>query len=256
MKQMSCILTIDVGNTDTSWVIFKDDAVADNGRQPTASWKSSRVKKIPEIWKSVDGPAIVASVLRGVPVGLKSVLRKHFPKRWAEYPKTVPAGLSIDIDAPEQVGPDRLATALGAWLRAGREHGAVIIDAGTAITVDGVTPKGAYAGGAIAAGIRLSFAALHEHTARLPLIEPSGDVTIPGRDTIQAMRAGVMMGAACLIEGLATRIAKKLRITGPWFVTGGQGGLLEKMIEHPVEVVPFLAHEGLKAAWEAANLHN
>ena len=115
------------------------------------------------------------------------------------------------------------------------------------MTVDALSPSGAYSGGTIAAGIRLSLRALNAHTARLPLIEINDDIRLPGRDTESAMRAGVIIGAAGAADLIGERIAETIRITGPWFITGGYSALIAKWMRHETSIVPHLTLEGLAA---------
>lgn len=101
---------------------------------------------------------------------------------------------AIDYATPRTLGPDRLAGAVAAWT-AYPHNGALIIDAGTAITYDFITPDAHFRGGAISPGISMRFRALHAFTAKLPLCNASdwtGDVV--GRDTREAIASGVMNG--------------------------------------------------------------
>src|SRR5688572_10819428 len=119
---------------------------------------------------------------------------------------TVP--LAIRVDRPGEVGADRLVNALAA----GRLYGtpAVVVDFGTATTLDCVAADGAYVGGAIAPGLELGLEALAARTAKLPRI----DLRVPdraiGRDTVSAMQSGAVLGYQALTTGLLTRIRREL----------------------------------------------
>jgi type III pantothenate kinase len=119
---------------------------------------------------------------------------------------TVP--LAIRVDRPDEVGADRLVNALAA----ARLHGtpAVVVDFGTATTLDCVAPDGAYVGGAIAPGLELGLEALALRTAKLPRIELRAPDRAIGRDTVSAMQSGTVFGYQALAAGLLDRVRREL----------------------------------------------
>jgi type III pantothenate kinase len=139
---------------------------------------------------------------------------------------------------PETVGPDRLAQASAAWSRT--EKACVVVSMGTAITVDVVNGKGEFVGGLIAPGLRLMARSLHEHTARLPEIEPVRKRTTLGRHTREAIECGISAAA----EGLVRRALAEHR--GRVFGTGGDAPLFRDLFD---ELVPDLALEGTAFSW-------
>jgi type III pantothenate kinase len=178
-------------------------------------------------------------------------------------------GLVLDVLEAETVGRDRLYAARGA-LELGAAD-AVVLDAGTALTVDAVRAgrggsPGTFLGGAIAPGPGLLARALAEHTARLPLVDPAPGAAALGRDTASAVRAGVVVGFRGAARELASRVASEAGLRAPLVVvTGGAAGLL---LEPPlfgedappgaaprlggVLHDPELVHRGLLAALRAA----
>jgi type III pantothenate kinase len=139
--------------------------------------------------------------------------------------------LRVQVEAPERVGIDRLFDAVAANSRRRTDTPAVVIDAGSAVTVDWVTGEGAFAGGAIYPGLRLMAQALHDHTALLPLIEVvQASPPCPGESTPAAMEAGIFWavvgGASALVDELC-RHAGDTRAPIPAFLTGGDAPLLE-----------------------------
>jgi type III pantothenate kinase len=116
--------------------------------------------------------------------------------------------LPIRVDRPDEVGADRLVNALAA----SRLHGApaVVVDFGTATTLDCVAPDGAYVGGAIAPGLELGLEALAARTAKLPRIELRAPDRAIGRDTVSAMQAGTVFGYQALAAGLLERVRREL----------------------------------------------
>lgn len=113
-------------------------------------------------------------------------------------------GFEIRVDAPHEVGADRLLNALAAHHR--YRGPLVVIDFGTATTFDVVAKDGAYLGGVIAPGITLSIEALHRAAARLPRIGIGRPQSVVGRNTVAAMQSGIYWGYIGLIEGIVARI--------------------------------------------------
>lgn len=135
---------------------------------------------------------------------------------------------------PAKVGADRLAQASAAWRRAG--GACAVVSMGTAITIDVVDARGSFVGGLIAPGLQLMARALHEHTALLPEVAPVRRRSPLGRDTREALQAGISFAASGLIRE-ACRGVK-----GPLFGTGGDAPLFRDLFD---VVVPGLALEGV-----------
>jgi type III pantothenate kinase len=159
-------------------------------------------------------------------------------------------GIRIDVEAPQRVGWDRLLNAIAAQQIRDPRQAAVIVDSGTAVTVDFLDPSGAFRGGAILPGIGMSARALNQYTALLPLI-PAPDVTatIPapiGRNTIPAMRSGLYWGHVGAVRELVTRMVAEAP-GAMVIVTGGAG---DAVIPHlnSVRVEPHLPLQGLVLA--------
>lgn len=160
--------------------------------------------------------------------------------------------LEVRVEHPERVGIDRLLNAVAA--NALREPGraAVIIDAGTAVTVDAVNADGAFRGGFILPGLWLMAQALHYYTALLPLVNDFRSVTpIPPVTTEDAIRAGVRESLAGGILHLIGLLAKQVGNDQPTdnFLTGGDAAtLLPSLGERPPMHVPSLTLEGIRLA--------
>ena len=129
---------------------------------------------------------------------------------------------------------------------------AVIVDVGTAITVDLVDREGRFAGGAIGPGLGLAARALHEGTACLPLVTPELPKRVAGLDTVEAIRSGVYR---CCRGGVHSLVELLSREEGtaevPVVVTGGDAELLLPLrVDAPVRHVPDLIFTGMTAALE------
>lgn len=133
-------------------------------------------------------------------------------------------GFDIRVDAPHEVGADRLLNALAAHHR--YKGPLIVIDFGTATTFDVVAKDGAYLGGVIAPGINLSIEALHRAAARLPRIGIGRPQAVVGRNTVAAMQSGIYWGYVGLIEGIVARIrAEQEEETGAALKVIATGGL-------------------------------
>lgn len=159
--------------------------------------------------------------------------------------------LRVEVARPDMVGIDRLAAAVAA--REARLHGgpAVVIDVGTAITVDYLDARGAFRGGAILPGLGMSARALHQFTDLLPLIEMS-ELSLPppaiGTSTTAAMQAGLFWGAVGGIKELAARQATGETTQPEVFLTGGAAANVAALVAPHAHFVPHLTLAGIALA--------
>ena len=129
------------------------------------------------------------------------------------------------IEKPSEAGADRLVNAIGGFMSYGGPL--IIIDSGTATTFDVVGADGAFEGGVIAPGVNLSMQALHTAAAKLPRVAIQRPDRIIGKDTVEAMQAGVFWGYIGLIEGLISRIKQDYGHPMKVIATGGIVSLFE-----------------------------
>jgi type III pantothenate kinase len=159
-------------------------------------------------------------------------------------------GLSIACREPATIGRDRLFAARAALELAGGS--AIVVDAGTALTVDAVRADKTFLGGAIAPGPDLLSLALAEGTARLPRVEPRPRANALGRDTREALLAGVAVGFRGAARELAERVAEEAGLRGaPIVLTGGaRAFLLDPPVFTGAQTIEEcdLVHLGLLAA--------
>lgn len=166
-------------------------------------------------------------------------------------------GVDLDIrmnhglDDDSTVGQDRLLNALGAFARA--EQACIVIDAGTAVTVDFVDGVGAFQGGVIAPGLAMMLKSLHEHTSALPLVEvakPDPARGVFGKDTRHAMVLGAIGSAQGLVRLMIERYAEAYGAYPQIVATGGDAALLfenDELVEH---VIPDLQLMGIREAFK------
>jgi type III pantothenate kinase len=155
--------------------------------------------------------------------------------------------IRVDVDAPEKVGIDRLLDAVAVVPHIPPGRRAVVIDAGTAVTVDLVEREGVFRGGAIFPGLWLMARALRDHTAQLPLVEGTAadELQLPGRDTSAAIRTGVYLA---VFGGIDRMVAEYERTFGSIYVVcaGGDAERLRLFHHQPDLVNPWLTLEGLR----------
>lgn len=236
-----CVITVDCGNTMVK-------AVAWRGAEPVARLAASSL--------GVDGlrslaggaaPYGVAVCSVAAPSGeVLSALRCLSPHRMLEISHLTPFPLRIDYATPHSLGLDRIAAACACAARFPGKA-LLVVDAGTAVTLDIVTADGAFAGGDIAPGLALRFSSLHEHTSRLPLVKAGGPLPPFGRDTDSAIRCGVVGGLIAQIER-SFRLARDGYGVSDIVISGGDAPFLHPLLVGaglPASVFPDMVSAGI-----------
>ena len=156
-------------------------------------------------------------------------------------------GLNIQIENPGQTGADLVVGSVAAL----REHKAplIVVDMGTATTMTVLDKNGALVGGSISPGVKVSMDALTERTALLPGLQLDQPRKAIGRNTIDCMRSGIMMGAACMIDGLIERMEEELGYPTTVVATGGIAKFVTPMCRRPIIYDKDLLVKGLAALY-------
>jgi len=159
-----------------------------------------------------------------------------------------PIPIRTDVDAPERVGTDRLLAALAAYRRA--RSACLIVDCGTAITVNAVRADGVFVGGAIFPGLAMMARALARGTALLPETAMPERVPGIGKNTEQAIAAGILHGAAGAVANLIIVASEVVGSEAAVFLTGGDAARLAEFLPPDCrDVTPDLVLEGLAFAY-------
>ena len=190
------------------------------------------------------GRAVIGTVVPAALYHLRRLCRDWFSAEPLVARSSLDWGFRIDVEAPAEVGADRLLNALAAYHI--YHQPLVVIDFGTATTFDVVAADGAYQGGVIAPGINLSIEALHQAAARLPRIGIGRPQAVIGRDTVSAMQSGIFWGYVGLIEGLVARIAREFDQTLRVIATGGLAPLFSEGTTIFDRIEPDLTLDGLR----------
>ena len=174
--------------------------------------------------------AVVAST-RGEAPAIVAAVRRH-TDYLLEFTPATPVPIGNAYLTPATLGRDRLAAAVGAaTLYPGRN--ALIVDFGTAVTLDFVSADGVFRGGCISPGMAMRFRALHEYTAALPLCDATDSAELLGRTTDEAVRLGVMNSLAFEIEGYIARMQGEIEDLCVIF-TGGDTNFFAKRIKNTI----------------------
>jgi type III pantothenate kinase len=156
-------------------------------------------------------------------------------------------GLRMRYRTPETLGADRLCAATAAFARYGGP--VIVVDMGTATTVDCVTRTGEYLGGAISPGIETSARALHARAAQLPMIDLVLPEQIVGRDTRSSLQTGVILGAIAAMEGLVEKFRHSAGRGATVVATGGFAPLVATQSRVLDIINPHLVLEGAALIW-------
>ncbi|MBI2386867.1 MAG: type III pantothenate kinase [Elusimicrobia bacterium] len=247
------LLAVDVGNTNLTVGVFAGDRLVRQWRLETdprrsVSWYA-RALKCP--FRKVDGlPAMaaVASVVPQLDDVLSEAIRESFGFRPSFITPSSPLGLKLKVKVPSQVGADRILNALA--LRELFKGPSIAIDFGTATTFDCVDGRGAYIGGAILLGPNSAARALHEFTAKLPLIKVRKPATVIGKDTEHCLEAGLYFGYLGMIREVLARTKAEMGGRAKVAATGGLAPLFLKDLPG-VRHAPDLTLNGLRIAHSA-----
>lgn len=245
------LMAVDVGNTTIHFGRFRVSAEsADALPEPTARFRlPTDACALDELaaWLPA-GPLAwcVASVHRAAAERLRDWVQNERgePLRQLGY-RDVP--IEIDVDRPDRVGMDRLVAAVGANAVRRQGRPAVVIDLGTAVTVDVVDDRGRFAGGAILPGLRLAASALADRTDALP--EVLVDLDLPpepiGKSTEHAIQSGLYWGTVGAVRELIGRVADTYPGRPHVLLTGGDTRRLGPLLDDRTRWIPHLVLAGI-----------
>ena len=230
-------LIADIGNNSAKFFLFNGEQMLLHTRRSDASYG------VISEWNEQFG---IDRIIVSTVIDLTEEQKNEFqsvgcPVLW--FNSTISTPLKVEYATPHTLGSDRIAAAVGAWNERPCNN-ILVIDAGSAITIDFVTRQGIYKGGNIAPGIKMRLKALHEYTGRLPLIEKEGDTPAFGYDTETAIRSGVISGICHEIDGYINEIKEKYGDVLV-FLTGGDEKTLKNRIKNRIFADKYLVAKGL-----------
>ncbi len=250
------LLAIDTGNTQTVIGLFDGAVITDHWRIATDAARTADELALMiqqflgfhgySFEGQIDGVAIASGVPR-VTTELRTMCERYFGYTAFVLEPGVRTGMPILIDNPKEAGADRLANAVAAYELYGGPS--IVVDFGTANTVDAVSEKGEYLGGAIFPGIEISMDALFGRAAALRRVELVAPKHVIGRSTVEAIQSGAVYGFAGQVDALVDRFQAEL---GECSVVA-TGGLAEPIIQYSQRVQhyePWLTLQGLRIVFE------
>jgi type III pantothenate kinase len=218
MRPSSNVLAIDIGNTRAKFGVFQvsqNKTVEARGIVARVLEDTSYLaNELSTWWQSQDLASPLQTVIAGSDPETRDQLIADWPFK-SNKPLVVSGyqqiPISVDVDIPSKVGIDRLLNVFAAERLVSENRSVIVVDSGTATTVDLMTSDNTFRGGSILPGLRLSAHAMHDYTARLPMInvdsEPAELPEVPGRNTEDAMRAGLFVGQLGAVRELIQRIS-------------------------------------------------
>ena len=230
-------LVIDRGNTRTKWAIFDTGVISSSGSFLNDEGVPARFEQLDEAV-----PTIICSV-SDIRSSLSRWLDARDNVRYFDRDSIMP--ITSLYETPETLGLDRMANVVAASnLFPGKN--ALVIDAGTCITLDLIDANGVYQGGVISPGLGMRAKALNNYTEALPLVELSEPKHLVGRNTEQSMMSGIMNGTVAEVAGLVHRFEQEflgLKI----IVTGGDMKWFEHVLKSETFADAFFTLKGLHA---------
>jgi type III pantothenate kinase len=233
-------LVLDIGNTALKAACFQGKTLL---RSVRAAWNDpNEVEEALLRLMALNPTKVLISSVSGPKKEVEKFLKRaNLPVVYFTPEMDTP--LVNRYETPETLGRDRLANAVAAFtMFPGKPI--VVIDVGTCIKFDFITAKGEYFGGSISPGIEMRFRALHEFTARLPLLERTDTVYLIGKNTRESIHSGVINGALAEVKGILEQYQmthKDLQV----IITGGDYTLLQRTIKTSVTPEPWLTLKGL-----------
>ena len=250
------LFVIDLGNTNLALGLYKERKLIHHWRLSTDHTKMPDEYGI-QILSLLEHSHIAVDSIQGI--CLSSVvppLTERLIETCQTYLKLTPLlvtsdlqfNISIKYEDPKAVGADRIADAVEVQ----RSYGgpACIIDFGTATTFNALTSAGEYLGGSILPGVQVAADALVQRTSKLPSVSLETPPSVIGRNTVDAIRAGLVFGYVSLVEGMIERYRKELGDPLKVIATGGFVNVISQHTSSITVVEPWLTLNGLQYIWE------
>lgn len=242
-------LAIDIGNTNIHIGIFEEDVLhsvytVKSEYPPLADF--AKILTPATLYKAQ--AVVLASVNPKAETFIIEYVQKHILVKPQFIGRDIPIPIPILTESPEKVGADRLVNAVAAFERT--KNWTIVVDAGTAITIDGINDKGAFLGGIIAPGLDISSKALHHYTALLPQISIRKPKNVLGKNTEEAIHSGIYWGTIGMVSQLIKMIRDELGCQPAVIATGGNANMLMQEISLITVVLPHLTLEGIKIAYK------
>lgn len=251
------LIAVDIGNTNAALALYIDDkehTVESVNLKDQAGiekllsnlWSNVPVSRISKENKK-DGIIVVSSVNPPATETIRKIVKEKLDEKILLIPEDIPYPIELSIEEPDQIGSDRILAAVAAY--SVTEHAVAVADIGTAVTIDLVDDKGVFAGGVILPGFELCAKALNEHTALLPKIDIEKPKLPFGKNTTEAINAGLYYSVLGALEEIIRRYAE---VIGTWpqtIITGSAAELIKDDCGFIDSYVPNLVVKGIALAY-------
>jgi len=244
------LIAVNVGNTRTQVGRFLDGDLAETRRFANDE-RTEIVQLVMSWWGAMtsqpQASVVLASVNDAMAEALTAAIEDQLSIEVYRVGDDIPIPIGLRLDPETITGTDRLLNAAAAYDKL--KQACIVVDAGTALTVDFIDGEGTFHGGAIAPGANMQLQAMHEHTDALPELafaEPDDDAF--GRSTGQAMLNGVFHGMRGAVQRLVERYSERYGAFPQIIATGGDAEVLfrsDALVDH---IVPDLTILGMAAA--------
>lgn len=252
------LLGIDVGNTQTHLGVFRNEELIREWRFATEARRTADELALMfgqflgqadlSFSSQIDG-VVISSVVPRSTQELREMTLRYFGFAPVVVEPGTRTGVSILTDNPREVGADRIANAVAAHHLFSGEP-VIVVDFGTAITVDAVSAKGEYLGGAIAPGIDTAATALFSSTAQIKRVELVAPPSAIGKTTVTSVQSGIIFGTAALVDGLVERVTDAMGGEARVIATGGLAPVVAEHCRTVEKLEPMLTLMGLRIIFE------
>lgn len=250
------LLAIDIGNTNLVIGCIQNDEIKFKARIATDKLRTSdqygvEIKSMIEAYgvqiSEIDD-CIISSVVPPVFNSVRTGVMKIIGKQPMVVGPGLKTGLNIHVDVPSQVGSDRIVIAVAAL--AEYKAPMILMDLGTATTMEVVAPDNRYLGGVIFPGVKISLEALTSRAAQLPGISLDKPKHVIGKNTVDCMRSGMMYGTAAMIDGLIERMEAELGYNCTLIATGGMAQFVVPLCKREIILEKDLLLKGLNILYK------
>jgi type III pantothenate kinase len=252
------LIAIDIGNTNIGIGLFlkgeeqfvksvPSEATAELTELLKSIWEMIPVAKRSKEGKR-DGVIVASSVKLASTELVRNIVKQTTGEKMLLVGKDVPFPIELSVNEPDKVGTDRVIAASAAY--AVVEHAVAVADFGTAVTIDLVDDRGVFCGGVIFPGFEMSADALHNDTAQLPKVTVTKPQWPFGKNTIEAINAGLYYSAISSLQEIVRRYAEVLGTWPQTIITGSGAKLIKDDCEFIDNYVPDLVIKGIALAYQ------
>ena len=250
------LLVIDVGNTNIVIGIFQEDSLTHHWRISTrrnltideTALLIHNLFHLHDLEKEKVEGCIISSVVPPLHIPLEGMCDRLFHIKPIFVGPGIKTGISILYENPKEVGADRIVNAVAAYHK--HRQAIIVVDFGTATTLDCISEKGEYLGGIIAPGVTISAEALFQFASKLPKVEIAKPPEIIGRNTVNSIQSGLYYGYISMVDGLVEKLIMSYQWHPIVIATGGLAKIVAPDSKYIAEVDEFLTLNGLKIIYE------